>query len=102
MLLRVLPLLASAVFLTACATETNPTITTASGATEVQIKDGLNCYANQCFRYNARNGTVAANGRRDTRPPAGVNLASGSISPAEFSATFEKAIRAATIGGTER
>lgn len=92
----------AAVALAACAVEPNATVTTASGATEIQIRNGMNCYDNACFRYDARTGTVNVAGRRNTSPPAGVNLASGSISTAEFRATHQKALRARTIGGTDR
>lgn len=88
--------------LTACAPEPNPTATSSSGATLVQIRSGLNCFNNQCFSYKPSNGAISVAGRRDTSPPAGVNLASGAITPAQFKATFEKGVRARTIGGNER
>lgn len=101
MFARLMPFAALAA-IAACTVEPNPTITTASGAIEIQITDGLNCYDNQCFKYDARYNTVSVAGRVNTSPPPGTTLADGSVSPAEFKATFEKAVRARTVGGPER
>ena len=88
--------------LAACDTPPSPTVVSASGATEIRIASGLNCYDNKCFKYDPRNGSISVTGRRETNPPAGVSLASGAITPAEFNATFEKGMTAKTIGGDNR
>ncbi|MBB93258.1 MAG: hypothetical protein CML68_01435 [Rhodobacteraceae bacterium] len=91
--------LAAGLALGACSTPQNATTGGPGGTTEIQIRDGMNCYDNKCFKYSASKGTISVNGRRDTAPPAGVPLASGSISSAEFLATFQKGMQARTIGG---
>jgi len=88
--------------LAACDTPQNAVTTTAGGATQVQIQAGQNCFDNKCFRYDPSRDTINVSGRRDIRPPAGVPLASGRISPAEFRATFDRGMMAGTIGGSER
>ena len=102
---RPFPLLAlcslTAMALAGCSVEDNPVTTTAGGGTAIEIRSGMNCYSNQCFRYDPSRGTINVSGRRDINPPAGVNLASGSLTPAEFRATFERGMQAKSIGGDE-
>ena len=49
--------------LAACETQPNSTTVSASGATEIRIQPGLNCYDNKCFKYNS-NGSISVNVRK--------------------------------------
>lgn len=88
--------------LTACESPSNPTSVGPGGVTEIQISAGTNCYESRCFQYQPADGTISVNGRRPTLPPAGVTLADGSITAAQFDATFQKGMMAHTIGGSNR
>ena len=84
--------------LAACEVQQNATTVGPGGVTEIQVTSGLNRYDNKCFKYDPSNGTISVTGRRDVAPPPGVSLASGSITPSEFSATFQKGMMAQTLG----
>ncbi|MGV6849302.1 MAG: hypothetical protein ACWA5A_13080, partial [Marinibacterium sp.] len=80
--------LSAGLALAGCETPQDPVITTADGSQQIQIRAGLNCYDNQCFHYEPASGTIHVSSRRNIRPPAGVPLASGQITPGEFRATY--------------
>lgn len=88
--------------LTACETPSNTVRTTTGGQTVIEIRQGVNCYDGQCFSYDAARGLVAATGRRATTPP--ISLAGGTVTPEQFTATFNKAMRmdARGSGGSGR
>lgn len=88
--------------LSACDVTPNPTTTGPGGVTEIQIASGLNCFDNKCFKYDPQSGAISVNGRRPTAPPPGVTLSDGSITAAEFSATFQTGMMAHTIGESNR
>lgn len=92
----------TALALSACETPSNPTSVGAGGVTEIRISAGMNCYDKRCFQYQPDDGTISVNGRRPTLPPAGVTLADGSITAAQFDATFQKGMMARTIGESNR
>lgn len=84
------------IFLAACETPPDQARTLPSGQTVIDIRSGLNCYDGQCFNYDASRGLVAVNGRRATTPP--VAFTKGSITPAEFTAVFDKCMVQPTRG----
>ena len=94
--------LAAGLALGACSTPQNATTGGPGGTTEIQIRDGMNCYDNKCFKYDPQSGAISVNGRRPTAPPPGVTLSDGSITAAEFSATFQTGMMAHTIGESNR
>lgn len=64
-----------------------------NGQRYIQIDDGLNCWGNACFTYDAASGTVAVAGRRAVPVPAAFDLSSGRISEADFEALLSRARR---------
>lgn len=99
---RLIGLGATLIVLSACATEQNAVVNTPGGGTAIEIRAGMNCYDGKCFRYDPSRGVINVTGRNNISPPAGVNLASGSVTPSQFRATFDRGMQAKTIGGTER
>lgn len=83
--------------LAACVEVPDNAVVVVNGQRYIQIDDGLNCWGNACFTYDAASGTVAAAGRRAVPVPAVFDLSSGRISEADFEALLSRARRGGSL-----
>lgn len=83
--------IALVLLLAACAVPDNVSRTTTSGATEIQLNDGKNCWKNRCLRFSAVNRSVAVTGKYPVRVPRDIDVRDGYVTEAEFAAMFQAA-----------
>jgi hypothetical protein len=58
---------------------------------EIQIVNGRNCWGNQCFYFNQRDGEISVVGREPIAAPSKIDLRKGYVTEAEFNALMIKA-----------
>jgi hypothetical protein len=51
---------------------------------EIQIVNGRNCWENQCFYFNQRDGEISVAGREPVAAPSKIDLRKGYVTEAEF------------------
>lgn len=76
--------------LAACAMPNNPS-KTENGGTKIQLMNGRNCWANQCFGYDSTRQTVLLPGKNPARVPGGIDTQTGYVTETEFTAMFNAA-----------
>ena len=94
-LLRFIPAL---LLVAACAVPDNPTRSTSSGSTQIQLTDGNNCWNNRCFRFSKINRSVSVIGKFPVRVPRDIDVRDGYVSEAEFAQMFQAANMAYATG----
>jgi hypothetical protein len=61
---------------------------------EIQIVNGRNCWENQCFYFNQRDGEISVAGREPIAAPSKIDLRKGYVTEAEFNELLMEARKA--------
>jgi hypothetical protein len=89
--------------LAACDAPQAPVVTGPDGQTRIQINTaGLTCYNNRCLDINPAARSVRQIGNRTTRIPAGIDVSSSTVTPAEFQQMGTAASLAGGVGSGNR
>jgi hypothetical protein len=86
------------VVVSACSVPNNASRSGASGAMEIQLVDGNNCWNNRCLRFVSEDRSVSVTGKGAVRVPRDIDLRDGYVSEAEFASMFQAANMAYATG----